>query len=89
MAVIINTGAGRRRLSSEGPVTSGEQYGRTCQRPNTERGYQHPGREGGPPTGGRQTWRKSLDREHRETAAFLGLCLHRGREAGSYFVPST
>lgn len=41
-----------RRLSSEGPVTSGEQYGRTCQRPNTERGYQHPVKMGVPPMGG-------------------------------------
>ena len=68
---VINTRAGcRGSLSFEGLVTSGKQYHRTCQRPNTERGYQ-PRVEGG-----RTSWRGSLDREHGEPAVLLDLCLH-------------
>ena len=63
-------------LSSEGLVTSGKEYHRTCQRPNTERGYQ-PRVEGGvPPMGGRTSQSGSLDREHGQPAVLLDLCLH-------------
>lgn len=46
-------------LSSKGLVTSGEKYQRTCQRPNTESGYQHTVEGRAPPWGGRHTQREA------------------------------
>ena len=71
-------------LSSEGLVTSGEQYRRTCQRPNTERGYQ-PSVEGGvPPMGGGTNPEGKLGQGAREawtgSTGSLDLCLHKAKK---------
>lgn len=74
---VINTGAG-----GETSLLRGAGYLRGTVWPHLPETKHRDGvsapREGGGPSYGRggQTWRESLDREHREIAAFLGVCLH-------------
>lgn len=75
---VINTRA-RCGVSSEGLVTFGEQYLRTCRNQTQKAGVSTPWKVRSLLWEGGQTQRGSLGREHGEVAACLDLCLHQGQ----------
>lgn len=75
---VINTRA-RCGVSSEGLVTFGEQYLRTCRNQIQKAGVSTPWKVGSLLWEGGLTQRGSLGREHGEIAVHLDPCSHQGR----------